>query len=72
MLVKFTNNNELFKGMPLYLMTEQIVSVFETPTDGGSLSTCIYGSTKDTWYVVEGLNEVVKIINGDEIQCTRQ
>jgi uncharacterized protein YlzI (FlbEa/FlbD family) len=63
-LVKFTNNNEQLKGMPVYLMDEHIVSVFEMPTDGGSLVTAIYGIRGDTWYVEEGLNEVVNTING--------
>ena len=64
MLVKLTNNNEQLKGMPIYLMTQNIVSVFEMPTDGGSLVTSIYGIRGDTWYVEEGLNEVVDIVNG--------
>ena len=64
MLVKLTNSNEQLKGMPIYLMTEHIVSVFEMPTDGGSLVTSIYGIRGDTWYVEEGLNEVVDIVNG--------
>ena len=64
MLVKLTNNNEQLKGMPLYLMTEHILSIFEMPTDGGSLVTSIYGIRGDTWYVEEGLNEVVDIVNG--------
>lgn len=64
MLVKFTNNNEQLKGMPIYLMVEHIVSVFEMPTDGGSLVTAIYGIRGDTWYVEEGLSEVVRIIDG--------
>ena len=64
MLVKFTNSVELHKGMPIYLMQEHIVSVFENPTDGSSLVTCIYGIRGDTWQVEEGLLEVVKIING--------
>ena len=63
-LVKFTNSNEQLKGMPIYLMDEHIVSVFEMPTDGGSLVTAIYGIRGDTWYVEEGLSEVVRIING--------
>ena len=62
--VRFTNNNEQLKGMPVYLMDEHIVSVFEMPTDGGSLVTAIYGIRGDTWYVEEGLNEVVNMING--------
>lgn len=64
MLVKLTNSNEQLKGMPLYLMTEHILSIFEMPTDGGSLVTAIYGIRGDTWYVEEGLNEVVDIVNG--------
>ena len=63
-LVKFTNSNEQLKGMPIYLMDEHIVSVFEMPTDGGSLVTAIYGIRGDTWYVEEGLNEVINMING--------
>ena len=63
MLVKFTNNVEQHKGMPLYIMREHIISVFESATDGGSLVTCIYGIRGDTWQVEEGLLEVVKIIN---------
>ena len=64
MLVKFTNNVEQHKGMPIYIMREHIISVYETPTDSGSLVTCIYGIRGDTWQVEEGLSDVVKIING--------
>lgn len=65
MLVKFTNANEQLKGMPIYLMVEHIVSVYEMPTDGGSLVTCIYGIRGDAWQVEEGLKEVIDIISGD-------
>jgi len=64
MLIKLTNSNEQLKGMPIYLMTEHILSVFETPTDAGSLVTSIYGIRGDTWFVEEGLKEVINIING--------
>ena len=64
MLIKLTNCNEQLKGMPLYLMTEHILSIFEIPTEGGSLVTSIYGIRGDTWHVEEGLNEVVDIVNG--------
>jgi hypothetical protein len=50
--------------MPIYLMTEHIISVYETPTDSGSLVTCIYGIRGDTWNVEEGLYDTIKIING--------
>jgi len=64
MLVKFTNYAEPYKGMPLYIATENIMSVYEVANDGGSLVTCIYGVSKDTWNVEEGLNEAIAIING--------
>ena len=64
MLVKLTNNTPALQGMPIYLMTEHIISVYETPTDSGSLVTCIYGIRGDTWNVEEGLAETIKIING--------
>jgi hypothetical protein len=64
MLVKLTNSNEQLKGMPLYLMTEHILSIFETPTEGGSLVTSIYGIRGDTWFVEQGLKEVIDIVNG--------
>jgi hypothetical protein len=70
MLIKLTNNNEQLKGMPIYLMTEHIVSVFETPTDGGSLVTSVYGIRGDTWFVEEGLKETIDIINGDLIDVS--
>ena len=63
-LVKLTNNNEQLKGMPIYLNPNHIVSVYEMPTDSGSLVTAVYGIRGDTWFVEEGLSEVVNIING--------
>ena len=70
MLIKLTNNNEQLKGMPIYLMTEHIVSVYESPTDFGSLVTSVYGIRGDTWFVIEGLKETIDIINGDLIDVS--
>jgi hypothetical protein len=64
MLIKLTNYAEPYKGMPLYIETENIMSVYEVPTDDGSLVTCIYGVSRDTWNVEEGLSQAIKIING--------
>jgi len=64
MLVKLTNAAIEYRGMPLYIETDYIMSVYEMSTDGGSLITCIYGASKDTWFVEEGLFETVTIING--------
>jgi len=73
MLVKFTNSNPDLKGMPLYIMSENIVSVFEIPIDNGSLATCIYGIRGETWQVEEGLREAVNLINkatkGENFDC---
>jgi len=65
MLIKLTNSNEHLKGMPIYITAEHILSVFETPTDGGSLVTSVYGIRGDTWFVEESLSQVVKLINRD-------
>lgn len=64
-MLKFTNNSGRYKGNPVYINSECIVSVFEEPIDGGSLATVIFGGfgSPQRWYVEEGLNEVVKIIN---------
>lgn len=65
MMIKFTNAAGAYKGNPLYINSEWIVSVFEEATEGGSLNTVIYGGpTGIPWYVEESLNEAVKLING--------
>jgi len=64
MLVKFTNTIGTLKDMPIYLNTDQIISVYEIPVDEGSLMTAIFCNPGKEWYVEEGLSEVVKIING--------
>lgn len=64
MLVKFTNSVEQLKGMPLYINPDHIISVYEAPTDGGSLVTTIYGIRGENWFIEEGLLEAVTRING--------
>jgi hypothetical protein len=64
-MLKFTNASGEYRGNPLYINSEWIVSIFEQPTDGGSLATIIYGGPNAiTWHVEESLNEAVKNING--------
>jgi hypothetical protein len=64
MLVKFTNASNDLKGNPLYINVEHITSVFEAPTDGGSLKTIIWGGpTGIGWEVEESLNEAFKLIS---------
>ena len=64
-MLKFTNSNERYKGNPVYINSECIISVFEEPTNGGSLATVIFGGfgSPQRWNVEEGLSEVIKIIN---------
>lgn len=62
MLLKFTNASAGLIGNPLFISSDHIASVFERPTDGGSLQTVIFGGpTGTSWEVEESLSEVVKI-----------
>ena len=64
-MLKFTNSFGDRRGDPLYISKDWIVSVYENHTQGGSLSTAIFGGPGGTeWFVEESLSEVVKIING--------
>jgi hypothetical protein len=64
MLVKFTNAAEDLKGNLIYINTDWIISVYEMPTDGGSLRTVVYGGSQPVaWEVQESLSEAVKMIN---------
>lgn len=65
MMLKFTNAVGNYRGNPLYINSEWITSVYEEPTDGGSLNTVIYGGPSGIpWNVEESLDEAIKIING--------
>jgi hypothetical protein len=64
MIVKFTNTAPGLEGNPLYINSDHIVSVFETPTDSGSLKTVVWGGPSVTgWTIEESLSEAVKLIN---------
>jgi hypothetical protein len=64
MLLKFTNAVAGLTGNPLYINSDSICSVYEKPTDGGSLRTIVWGGPNGTtWEVEESLSEAVKIVN---------
>ena len=65
MMLKFTNASGEYSGNPLYINSEWIVSIYEQPTDGGSLMTVVYGGPSSiVWTIEESLTEAVNIFNG--------
>ena len=65
MFVRFTNASDRYRGMPLYLNSDKILSVYEEPTHNGSLVTIIWGGDHvNRWSVEEGLKEAIDILNG--------
>jgi uncharacterized protein YlzI (FlbEa/FlbD family) len=66
MLVKFTNLNVNLLDMPVYINAHNVLSVYESKRNGpqGGLTTTIYGTNGQEWYVEESLNEVVTKLNG--------
>lgn len=69
MFIKLTNFANDYLGDPLYLNVDWIVSVYPTIRDGGSQITTIYGGPLgSTWYVEEGLEQVLKKINETKTQ----
>ena len=62
MFVKLTNAAEGRKGDPILINTNHILSVYENPTDGGSLQTVIYGFNNLSWTVEEGFSVVAQKI----------
>ena len=64
LLVKFTNLNQNFLDMPVYINTTNVLSVYESRrTQGASLTTTIYGCNGNEWFVEESLSEVVNKLN---------
>jgi len=62
--VRLTNNLDRRKGDPVYINISWITCVFEEPTNGGSLSTIVFGGPGNgtRWVVEEGPSEVMKKI----------
>lgn len=64
MMIKLTNTGQL-ADMPIYINADHITSVFEIPTDDGSLTTQVfsaYGKEPLVWTVQESLGQVIKLI----------
>ena len=64
MLCKFTNASGEYRGDPLYINKDWIVTIFEQPRDGGSLVTIVWGGpTGIGWEVEESLEKARKIFD---------
>jgi len=61
MIIKLTNNAKDFKGKPLLINTEHIMTAFEVDNDD-EISTNIYSITQQSWIVKESLEEIYKLI----------
>jgi len=65
MFIKLTNLNANFLDMPVYINAQNVLSVYESrrnQQDGG-LTTTIYATNGQEWFVEESLSEVVKKLN---------
>ena len=61
MIIKLTNNAEEFKGKPLLINPEHIMTVFEIENDD-EVSTNVYSITQQSWNVKETVEEIYKLI----------
>jgi len=62
-MIKLTNASEGYKDNIIYINPDWIVAMFEQPTDGGSLTTVIYGGPVGTsWIVEESLGQIYNLI----------
>ena len=70
MLIKFTNTGAL-AGNDIWINPDCIIAVYEIPTDGGSLTTRIWGgSPAIEWIVEESMTEVIGRINNVRKSCS--
>lgn len=63
MFIKVTNATDMFKGEPLLINVNNIISVYEDHGEVGSLSTKIYGGRDLVWTVEESFEQVHSKIN---------
>jgi len=61
MIIKLTNNAEEFKGKPLLINSEHIMTVFEIENDD-EISTNVYSITQQSWNVKETAEEIYKLV----------
>lgn len=61
MLIKLTNNAEEFKGKPLLINSEHIMTIFEIENDD-EVSTNVYSITQQSWNVSETVDEIYALV----------
>ena len=62
MIIKLTNNAEEFKGKPLLINSEHIMTVFEVENDDEEVSTNVYSITQQSWNVQETVDEIYDLV----------
>ena len=68
MFIKLTNAAEGRKGDPILINVNHILSVYENPTNGGSLQTVVYGFNGLSWTVEEGFSTVEQKIREVKVE----
>ena len=61
MIIKLTNNAEEFKGKPLLINAEHIMTVFAIENDD-EVSTNVYSITQQSWNVQETVDEIYELV----------
>jgi hypothetical protein len=61
MIIKLTNASADFKGKPVLLNTDYMLSFFENTVEGVVVTTA-YSNTKEAWNVSETPDEILELI----------
>lgn len=61
MIIKLTNASADFKGKPVLLNTDHMLSFFENTVEGVVVTTA-YSNTKEAWNVSETPDEILELI----------
>lgn len=62
--IKLTNNFDKFKGTPIYLNVDHIVSIYDEVDDTGMSRTKVYGDDGNmtVWDVEESASQIFKML----------
>jgi hypothetical protein len=63
MIIKLTNANETFKGNPVLINMDKIVSVFSVVNEKDETITFLYYDKENTWQVSETTEEIYEMVS---------